>query len=484
MRSIRFALLAVALSAPLAAQQSVTVALPGAAEADGREGAHFSSLLSLVNPGTAPVDVTVALIPSAGVEGPKLWHGSVAGNRNVNLDQVLNFMFGPGTFVGTLMMTTAQPLPATLVTSNVANAAGTYGLALRPIEPDDVLRRGSVGHLIWADQDDAFRTNVGVTLLEPESSVVVRVFDAAGTLVGQTTVASPTTSSWQRSIADIVGAPLTHGRVDLVPNTGSATGYVSVLDNLTSDGIALQPDRRNSEVWYLDGVSHSPGVGDTFFTTDVRIWNPGTAPLEVTFEPIGMPGILPKAKTVETGAVTSFDDVVASVLGAPSGSAGALRLRADAPFYAAARTANVAGGAGTFGAFVRAVEPSEFLGAGGRAVLAPIQQMTGTEGFRTNLALLSGPAGAKGKMRLAGDDAGDLEVEFELPADSWVQKRVQGWFGPTTSIGSRYVVVEVDSGSVDAYASRIDNGTGDATVIPPSVLVPGVPPTSPGDAPM
>ncbi|HSB64022.1 MAG TPA: carboxylesterase family protein, partial [Thermoanaerobaculia bacterium] len=146
---------------------------------------------------------------------------------------------------------------------------------------------------------------------------------------------------------------------------------------------------------------------------------------------------------------------------------------------------------GGFSAELRPVPWASGLTSAGReAILAGLSHSGSTPGFRTNVALLGGPPGASGRLVLR--DVTGVEVAataFALGPSEWRQQSLSGWFGtPAAPVGSR-VDLAVEAGAADAYASVIDNVTGDAVVASafprpppcglPSVAVVAVTPAQP-----
>lgn len=138
---------------------------------------------------------------------------------------------------------------------------------------------------------------------------------------------------------------------------------------------------------------------------------------------------------------------------------------------AAAQTKNsdpTGGRAGTFSAFVRSISyTQDLLATGEEGDFTGIEQSSGSPGFRTNVAFLSGPNGTSADLLLF-DRLGVQQAmtSLSLRASEWIQKNVASWF-PGTAVGlDSRVLVQVKTGSLDGYASKIDNGTGDAVVLP------------------
>ncbi|MCE7956692.1 MAG: hypothetical protein DYH06_01940 [Acidobacteria bacterium ACB2] len=485
-------LLLLALAAPRAL--AARVFLPGAAQVDGGSGARFRSEVVLSNPGTTAADVTVTLIPGGATPSAAPAVLLLPAGRTARFPEALRDLFGVESGFGTLAVSSPVPVLASLTTRNVADPRGTYGVSVPAVAEPSLLGAGETGHAVWlthsAGPDAGFRTNVSVTLVDPGSSVEVRVLDSSGRLAGSRVVSGgPLT--WQESAGTIAG-PLPIGRAEVRVTAGRATGYTVVNDNVTSDAIATPFERVRpgpSEL-LLDGVARTAGQNDTHWSTDLRLYNPGATPLAVVLSGLGLPSApAPLSVIVPADSVVEVPDVLGeSGLGLPDGVAGALRLSAAGPLLVAARTSNTdpAGERpGTFSAQQRAIPwPSGLLAAPSTAAFAGVDHVTGATGFRSNLAFLGGPNGAAGTLHLFDASGSEsASAPLVLLANEWHQESLSGWFGGAPVPAGGRVEVAVSSGSLDAYLSRIDNGTGDAVVQSPvsiSSSAPGFLPSFPG----
>src|SRR5207249_3086089 len=151
--------------------------LPGAAEITGQLGTRFSSSLLLTNVGSADATVQIGFIPYAGKPVPAPVNRALAAGETFRIEAALQTLFGLSSDAGTLTLSSEAPLVSSLVTANVANPTGTYGLALQPLTASSLLSAGETGHAIWASQGSDYRTNVALVLLEPNSSVHVVFYD-------------------------------------------------------------------------------------------------------------------------------------------------------------------------------------------------------------------------------------------------------------------------------------------------------------------
>ncbi|HMA29991.1 MAG TPA: carboxylesterase family protein [Thermoanaerobaculia bacterium] len=485
-----------------------TLLLPGLANTAGQNGTRFSSSVFVVNPGARDAAVTFALIPAAGVAVPRPVVRTLRSGETLAFSNALAELFGlEGTF-GTLAVTSDDPLALRGTTANVKDPAATYGVSLAAVDSGAALLPGETGHAIWLsnspDLSRGYRTNVNVSLLAPDSEVVVTLWDDSGFVRGSARIASPAPVTWQASTADLAADPdLATGRVTFEVLRGRATGYTAVVDNVTGDGIAVLAERAPSGPgeFLLDGVARASGLNGTHWSTDFRLFNPGREPLSVTLEPDGLPAAATRTVTLGPRSLAEIADVLgAGGFALGDGVAGAIRLRASSPFLATGRTRNAdptLSRPGGFSAEIRAIPWTSGLTPAGReAILAGLTHSGSTPGFRTNVALLGGAAGASGRLVLRDAAGGEVAASaFTLGPSEWRQQSLPGWFGaPTAPPGSR-VDVAVETGALDAYASVIDNVTGDAVVAPalpkpPPCVVPAIavvsvspgPPSAPGQA--
>lgn len=201
--------------------------------------------------------------------------------------------------------------------------------------------------------------------------------------------------------------------------------------------------------------------------------NPGTslASLTLTFVPVeGAPAT--RTATLGAGGTREWADVLVSLFGvAPSANvSGALRVGSDLPLCVSSRTFNQ-GEEGTFGGFLPAVTTAEALGPGRLGVLP---QLSRNALFRTNVGVANlGPAAAVARIRLydAAGAAAGAPIDVTVAAGGLHQ--VVDPFG-VAGAGDRdvaFATVEVTTtgGLAWAYASVIDNRTGDPTIVPVEV---------------
>lgn len=447
--------------------------VPGMTNISGLAGTHFSSDVNVVNIGASPANIRFEFIPGGAATAAPVTR-SVEPHATLSETNILATFFGLSETFGALRISAEEPVVIAAQTYNDASPIGRFGLALDPVPDTDMMRSGERRHLPWvshtSDLSNGYRTNVAVLLALPNTSVEIVVYDNAGNEAGRDTV-SGGPGLVQRSIASIVGHDLPVGRAEMAVTAGKATGYLALVDNVTGDGMVVQPSAASSSATdvVIDGVVHSPGLLGTFFQTDVRLVNVSPSPQEVRVTPLSIAGHSAGVTvTVPAGGIAELVDVLERLFSAGDGSVGALRFEASGPVLVVARTSNVSrdGSPGTFGAYQKAVPTNALLKTGETGMLIGLRHGSVTPGFRCNLAFLGGEGGAVTTLTLKGPDGKTLATRagLQLGPFAWSQATLPDYFGIVAVPDNSTLEIEPTSGTLDAYAAMVDNGTGDSVV--------------------
>jgi hypothetical protein len=222
-----------------------------------------------------------------------------------------------------------------------------------------------------------------------------------------------------------------------------------------------------SHVMVVPSVAHQPGTGGTQWRTDVGVVNrnAGAAAVTVTYYGAGAPVV--RSASVPAGGTVEWVDVVAGLLGVVGSSSGTLHVGSDVPLVVTSRTYNQAS-AGTFGQYYPALVVGDALGAGQVGVLGQVKK---TGAFRTNVGVVNlGTSSCAVAVKLWGGSGAPLGgvKTITAAAGRWVQ--VSDIFAacsaPSQEIAYATVEVQTSGGKAWAYASVVDNATGDPTTIP------------------
>lgn len=220
----------------------------------------------------------------------------------------------------------------------------------------------------------------------------------------------------------------------------------------------------------LPAAASLPGVGESYFQTDVRLFNPDPDdPLQVGLEwlPRNQPNPDPLQVTVSVPPQQgiALDDVVAGTFG--SIGAGAIRLVSDGLLLASSRTYDVGDEtAGTFGQLVPAV-PVE--AAVDRGIILLVRHATGASGFRSNLGFVNPhPSATVVDVELVDASTGEMlgEIRRRLPPSGSVQVNdVFSMLGVADVTFENAIARFESEAPVLAYASILDNRSNDPVFV-------------------
>ena len=237
-------------------------------------------------------------------------------------------------------------------------------------------------------------------------------------------------------------------------------------------GLALITSGHAADRFFL-AAAHNPGVNDTMWLTDAQIFNPDAVnPIEVrlAFLEAGEANLEPDEITITVGPrqAVFLADVVAGTLG--RAEAGSIRLASDAPFYASSRTYNIGdGSSGTFGQYIASASAEDALQQG---ILLMAANDPDADGYRTNVGFVN-PSLTEVDVEVMVYDAdtGVLlgSTDVDLPALGF--RQVNDVFDEVDADDTvlRNATVEfLATVPVLAYASVVDNTSGDAVFVTPS----------------
>ncbi len=458
--------------------------IPGIANVAGQNGTHFVSDLAVTNPGTAPAGVFVGFLPPGayGAVPVFLNPGQTMVWRNV-----LQQLWGASASGALTVTSDGTPLLIRARTYNDA-ASGTYGVALPVFTDDRFLLSGEAAHSLWvsqsADASKGYRTNVAVLFPDPGGgTATVTVYDGNGARIGQSDFTLAAAGVQQIGVGKF-SSSADVARATIEVKGGRAAAYSAVVDNVTGDSSLFTFDDlpAGPQDVLISGVARANGKNGTFFRTDGRLFNPGSADVKVSaaFHANQSANPMPATGSFTVGAGKVLD--VTDVLGAlnqPVGSSGALRFTADSPVGILCRTSNVdptGAKPGTFGAQQKPVPILSFLSsADAGALITGVRQ---NAAYRTNIALAAGADGVTAQFTLKGADGSVAGSATQtLGAWGWQQTAADKLFGVAIPDDAS-VLVQLKQGSGDVFDSSVDNSSGDSVVTPAPALPVAIPSTA------
>jgi uncharacterized repeat protein (TIGR01451 family) len=469
--------------------------IPAVANADGI-GSHFQSDVRVSNTSAQVMKYQLSYIPTgeAGIAAGRQTTFSIEPGRTVALDDILETWFGTGS---TNAIGTLEVRPLTEVAKSTSSAAmgalanivtfassrtfnvtpnGTFGQYIPAIPFANFIDKTSVLSLQQIAQSAKYRTNLGIVEGSGEPvSLLVKVFGANGALLtdfpvnlkgGQHTQLNGFLAQHQINSLD-------DGRVEVqvTSGNGKVTAYASVIDNETADPLLVAPvtlGQAGNTKWVVPGVADLSN-GAANWQTDVRIFNAGAAPADLTLSFHSQNGGEPKTATLtlQPGEVRQLDRALSMFGVTQDGGAMHIATTEATRLVATARTYNQTT-QGTYGQFIAAVTPAEAAGIGTR----PLQllQLEESSRYRSNVgfAEVSGKPVTLEVSIVPPDAKFTATVRVELAANEFRQlNSMLAGLGIGEIYNARVSVRAIEGeGRATAYASVIDLKTNDPTLVP------------------
>lgn len=466
--------------------------------------ALFSSDVRLTNAGGATSTYAVTFTPTRtdATKNSKATSLTLLAGQTIALNDIAKDFFGYGATgdpndvgFGSLEIRPTTAAATTYASSRTyaTTSAGTFGQYIPAIPlaqfagpglTPPIVGGGSSGSAILSLQQIAqstkFRTNLGI--VEGSGSPAtgsIKVFDDNGTLLK--TVPFSLMPGEHQQINSFLAAngitTLNDGRLEITveSSTGSVTAYASVLDNVTTDPLAVTPVQAakvSATRYVLPGVADLNGASN--FHSDVRIFNGGTsaATVALTYFPQGNTAGATTAApiTIQPNHVQAIDNILPTLFNVTN-SGGSVLMTTTTPssLVVSGRTYSIGANNGTFGQFIPGLSPTAGIGLGDKPL--QVLQLEESVAFRSNVGLAE-LSGNPVKVRISAyvpDSKVTPILDVDLPANGFIQygKLLASLLpGQTTYNGRVTVTVLSGSGRVTAYGSVIDNATSDPTYVP------------------
>jgi hypothetical protein len=457
--------------------------VPAAAHADGANGTRWRTDLVLTNATDEVVSADLRFINF--ITGPPPSTDQqvvVPAGGSVSIEDVMG-KWGYGeyaTVVGAVAVEGAPELAVTSRTYTDGGAAGTAGQSVPSFASDEAARAGEEVYCLPLSRNAAYRSNLGVVNISNQQYWVwIRAFDHFGNYLGGETFYVMPWSGFQKNdvlglftSADQEGAfAVISAAFDTNPPAGPLFfAYASVVDNRTGDPAFLPAVRPYGTTLsaFLPVFARARGAYGTRWKTELALLNMTGSP-RVTLTWSSSLGTFTAPVYLSLGALDFAPDAAAQYFPSVQGDArGTLLIEPlQGPgMVAAARVYNETP-AGTYGQTVPPLSPAELLQDGERGLLAGLMR---TADYRTNAGFSSfGSAPARLRLRML-DAAGALMAEMPLEVEPGVNRQIDDVFaalGLTGEVPLARIEVRMEAnGPVYAYASVVDNRSGDAVFIP------------------
>jgi hypothetical protein len=227
------------------------------------------------------------------------------------------------------------------------------------------------------------------------------------------------------------------------------------------------------QAWVIPAAAHAAGVGGTQWSTDVVLHNAGdsTATTNLYFLRSAADNHATAGRQILLAPHASrrLPDIVLAEFGQSSASGGIL-VGADTPLTVASRTFNSTP-AGTYGQFTPGAASDQALGVGEDGLLVQLAfSVDAAQGFRTNIGATSvsdRPTMISVDLFAGGGDLlGTRSLTLQPFGYLQLTDVYRGIAGQTMSDGFALLRSSSPGARYFAYASVIDNRTGDAIYVP------------------
>lgn len=457
--------------------------IAAAAHAPGLEGTQWVTDVVLHNPGLDSAEAALWFMKSnqdnTGAEGVAV---SVPPGASQLIEDIVLAIFGENEAAGGLLVGSNQPLVVTSRTYNDAQS-GTFGQFIPGRTITSGVQENAVVHLIQLTRTPTFRTNLGVANPTPEAvRVNVSLLDSRGEELTSKNLNIPPFGHLQRT--DIIGLNTKDAFAIISSPTPEANyfPYASVVDNRTGDPMLIEPIEPNQD-FLVSASAHVGGLEDTDWRTDLEIFSTQTTAVDLQLDLLVTGEDNSSPLSITTRLDPGTGDRMVDVLDRLFSYEGTAALEVHSlsgEIVVSSRTFNTTAD-GTYGQFLPGVGSAATIFQGQEARIVHLSQdSTDDTGFRTNIGFVNRTGGT---TRVVTDlytaDGTHLDT-VNTNLKPFEHRQINRIFRQATSdpIANGYAVVTTTSanGSFVAYASVVDNASGDPIFIP-SKTVSAQPPT-------
>jgi hypothetical protein len=450
----------------------------------GAGNTHWVTDMVLHNPGTGPTTAHLWFLKSnyenIGEIGLEV---AIPAQASVQLPDVVASVFDDPHATGAVLVGADAPLGVISRTFHMPSPygddqLGTYGQFIPARALDRAVTSDEDAELIQLTRSNAFRTNLGIANATPTPiRVDIRLLDASGIEVGTLRQSLPAFSHAQQN--DIFTQYVGDGRATVSSPTEDAAyfPYASVVDNQTGDPIFVEPIDPRQDV-LVAATAHAGGFEGTDWRTDLELCNPSDTAAEVEIRLLATDtnNSSPATHdvTVEPGACTRMPDVLDAAFGF-EGSA-ALDIRST-PIGISVSSRTYTGAAdGTFGQFLPGLGSEAAIPFGEEArILAMTENAVDDEGFRTNVGFVNrSPNVIRVETYLftaSGRSLGTITTRLDPHEHRQLNRILRRVTSETVENGYAIVLTSSPEGSFVAYASVVDNTSGDPIFVPAMKIV-------------
>ncbi len=255
-------------------------------------------------------------------------------------------------------------------------------------------------------------------------------------------------------------------RVDVNSNTTSREGTLTIAGKmfLVTQAASSGPPPSGENTYYAV-IAHSTGALDSMWVSSTSICNLSSTTTDAVLTYQYGNGIsVERTVSVPASGIVEWQDTASDLFGVTGNTSGVVDIVADAPLLVAVRTFN-SSDTGTFGQSLPGITVEQSVTQGETGIISPVKR---TPEFRTNIGFINtGQVGCTVEtifIDSSGSQIGN-PVTMSLQPGEWIQKNDILRKAGITYAPIAYAVITVNNAgaTVWAYATVIDNATGDPT---------------------
>jgi PKD repeat protein len=452
--------------------------VPAAAHSPGAQGTNWVSDVAVHNPSSQAIAVNLYFMgrgrDNSGITGERI---ELPGEATVGLHDIVLDLFGSSNTSGAILVGAESTVRVASRTYN-DDASGTYGQFIPGLPARDSVGSGRQVFLIQLTRSSVFRTNVGwVNLGSSELDLSIRLVGADGVAIGDHQASVPPYGYGQAN--DILPINIDDAMAVISTSSPDASffAYASVVDNHTGDPILIL-EAESAETLYVPAAAHLAGFAGTDWRTDLEIANRMDTPVECSIDLLrtGYDNSSPRTAVVTVPGHSNLrvGDVLKTLL-EYEGSA-ALRLHTGSSAISVTSSTYNSTDEGTYGQYISGVSTADAILPNRPGVMIQLSESdVTTSGFRTNLGLLNTTAGRVEVLIELHDSNGSPVGSGSTVLEPFEHRQINRIFAQVTSSpitdGVAWVSTSTPGGAVLAYASVVDNRSGDPVFIPARVDV-------------
>jgi M6 family metalloprotease-like protein len=447
--------------------------VPAAAHATGLEGTSWVSDLvvhSLTDNDSANLFFVGQGENGLDTEGVRL---QLVQEGSLSLPDVVWQTFEQDPAGGSLLVGSDQPL---IVSSRTYNNAptGTYGQYIPGFPVEMAYSQADEVRLIQLTRNDDFRTNIGfANAAGVRLDVKVMFYQADGSYIRQRTYSIPPYGYLQAS--DVINKDADDAFAVVTATSSDARYfcYASVIDNRTGDPILVtQPVIDAGTTIYLLASAQASGIGGTEWRTDVELHSTGDNPVTCQIELLKHKRDNSAPESVEVAVPAGESVRLEGILDTQFGFSGTAALRlttVGGGLLVTNRTYNQTP-EGTYGQFIAGVTDDAAIAYQEEATLVQLSYSADSEaGYRTNIGFVNAGATEITVEVDLRDASGNLIGNLSYTLRAFEYKQISDIFSRVTNqdvpVGVAVVRTTTEGGSFFAYASVVDNRSGDPIYI-------------------